>query len=606
MAEQSDTPPSLNGFCHIALKRPLHTSTLTALDTGLHYTTVTPVQSTCIPLLLSNKDVAAEAVTGSGKTIAFVVPAIELLLNREQPWKLHEIGALILTPTRELAIQISEVLEHFTKLSRLTQILCVGGIPMETDIASYQEHGGNVVVATPGRLLELFKCCDGGFNLRADVRALELLILDEADRLLGMGFEQALNTILAFLPKQRRTGLFSATQTDRVEALIRAGLRNPVQVTVKEKSLGCSSTSTRTPAQLENYFFVCHSNEKLSYLVAFLRERRSSKFILFVSTCAMVDYLSTLLQVIVKNFSVISLHGRMKSKRGQVFARFKEMDVGLLVCTDVMARGVDVPQVDWVIQFDPPSSAQAFVHRCGRTARMGRKGAALVFLLPAERPYVDFVALNQKVSLEEFPLEMNLVDVLPRVRKLAAHDRDLVEKGARAFVSFIQSYRKHESALIFQFRELNLGQLATGFGLLIMPRMPETKDADLSDFTPTDIDIGEIKYKDKTRERQRINNLAKAEEKNSLNKSAKYKDKTFVKTQTKSWSKKEEQSIKKRERHEKKHRKRTLTESGLAIQDDDVKEMFEEARLLKKLKKGILSKEEFDKRTHVDSNEGES
>lgn len=604
MATQSGPLSSAKGFYDIASKCSIHPSTLTALDTELHFTSPTPVQSTCIPLLLGNKDVAAEAVTGSGKTVAFVVPAIELLLNREQPWRLHEVGALILTPTRELAIQISEVLQQFTKLSQLTQTLFVGGTPMESDIARYREHGGNIVVATPGRLLELFKCRDGDLDLRADVRALELLILDEADRLLGMGFEQALNTILTFLPKQRRTGLFSATQTDRVEALIRAGLRNPVQVTVKEKSSGsCLSTSTRTPAQLENFFVVCRSDEKLSRLVAFLRERRSSKFILFVSTCAMVDYLSTILQVLLKNFPVISLHGRMKSKRVQVFSRFMGMDDGVMVCTDVMARGVDVPQVDWVIQFDPPSSAQAFVHRCGRTARMGRKGAALVFLLPAERPYVDFVAINQKVSLEEFPLETDLFDVLPRICKLAARDRDLVEKGARAFVSFIQSYRKHESALIFQFRELNLGRLATGFGLLTMPRMPETKAADLSEFTPSDVDISNIKYKDKTRERQRLNNLTKEDEKRNLGTSTTASNKKFVKTKTIPWSKKEEQSRKKQERHDKKSRKRTLKDALLEQSEDDVNDILQEARLLKKLKKGKLSKEEFDKQTHVDSDE---
>lgn len=222
----------------------------------LGFDRMTPVQSATIPLFMSNKDVAAEAVTGSGKTLAFVIPILEILLRREEKLKKMQVGAIIITPTRELAIQIDEVLTHFTKhFPKFSQILLIGGRnPME-DVEKFKEHGGNIIVATPGRLEDLFRRKADGLDLASCVKSLDVLVLDEADRLLDMGFESSLNAILAFLPKQRRTGLFSATQTQEVENLVRAGLRNPVRISVKEKGVAATNTQ-KTPTRLENYYMV--------------------------------------------------------------------------------------------------------------------------------------------------------------------------------------------------------------------------------------------------------------------------------------------------------------------------------------------------------------
>ncbi|CAH3024194.1 unnamed protein product [Porites evermanni] len=556
------------------------------------FSSMTPVQAATIPLFMSNKDVAVEAVTGSGKTLAFLIPVVEILLRREEKLKKHDVGAIIITPTRELAKQIDEVLKKFTEdLSQLRQLLLIGGADPLEDIQKFKSEGGHIIVGTPGRLEDLFARKKDGLDLAAHVRSLEVLVLDEADRLLDMGFEASLNAILGFLPKQRRTGLFSATQTDEVEALVRAGLRNPVRVTVREKYSN-SKSEQRTPHTLRNFYTICESDRKFSRLVAFLKARKTCKSMVFFSTCACVNYFSKALERLLTNVNVLSIHGKMKSKRHKVFDSFRTLSSGVLVCTDVMARGVDIPEVDWVVQFDPPSSANAFVHRCGRTARIGNQGNALLFLLPAEESYVDFMSINQKVPLDFLEIEDNSVDATPKLRKMASKDRDVYEKGMKAFVSFIQFYRKHECSLIFRSADLDLGKLATGFGLLKLPVMPELKDKTV-EFEPVDVDVERICYKDKNREKQRKRKLQEQQDcKQSTTPQANTKRKKPGRDSV-PWSKNKERKVK---REKRKARREFLKKQRQKqrLDEDELEDLAREARLVKKLKSGKISKEEFE------------
>uniref|UniRef100_A0A8C2E0H5 ATP-dependent RNA helicase n=1 Tax=Cyprinus carpio TaxID=7962 RepID=A0A8C2E0H5_CYPCA len=431
----------------------LHDSILQTLK-ELNFTYMTPVQSACIPLFMSNKDVAAEAVTGSGKTLAFVIPALEILLKREEKLKKMQVGALIITPTRELALQISEVMGRFLQgFPQFRQILLIGGSNPIEDVEKFKTQGANIVIATPGRLEDMFRRKADGLDLATAVKSLDVLVLDEADRLLDMGFEVSLNTILGYLPKQRRTGLFSATQTQELEQLVRAGLRNPVRMTVKEKGVAASSVQ-KTPARLSNYYTICRAEEKFNALVAFLRQHKHEKQLVFFSTCACVEYFGKALEVLIKNVSIHCIHGKMKHKRNKIFADFRALKSGILVCTDVMARGIDIPEVNWVLQYDPPSSASSFVHRCGRTARIGNQGNALVFLLPMEESYVNFLSINQKCPLQLYPPVKDVVDVLPKLKAMSLGDRAMFEKGMKAFVSCVQAYAKHECSLIFRIKEI--------------------------------------------------------------------------------------------------------------------------------------------------------
>ncbi|VDK38035.1 unnamed protein product [Taenia asiatica] len=513
-------PECLRGIAYLGFAHPL------------------PIQSTVVPLLLGRKDVAAEAVTGSGKTLAFILPILEILAKRRDAWKIQEIGALILSPTYELTVQIHSVLTSFLQFfkredgsPRLTSLVLSGGAAHTKrleDIQRFQATGATILVATPGRLVDLVQRAplflghasnNQTFNpIVRGLRSLEILILDEADRLLDMGFEPQLNAILGMLPKQRRTGLFSATQTNQLDDLLRAGLRNPVRIVVKENEAPAMTHQQRTPSTLENYFLVVDPVDKLRALITFLRSHASTeKIIVFLASCAAVDYFGRLLRSGLLPPSQASLvhvlHRKMRSKRVAEFDKFRSTERGVLLCTDVMARGIDVPGVNWVLQWDPPSNANFFVHRCGRTARCGAEGRAVLFLAPTEVAYVDFLRINQNVILFEKDLfdladasileEFTSESIRAKVQQICIKDRLLYEKSIKAFVSFAQFYRKHDCSLLFKIQELDWGSLGNAYGLLRLPQMPELKGVSIDSFVASDIDLAKLKYKEKSVAKQR-------------------------------------------------------------------------------------------------------
>lgn len=454
----------------------------------------------------------------------------------------------------------------------------------------YLTRRANIVIGTPGRLEDMFRRKADGLDLASCVKSLDVLVLDEADRLLDMGFEASLNTILGYLPKQRRTGLFSATQTQELEKLVRAGLRNPVRITVKEKGVAATSMQ-KTPSRLSNYYTICRTEDKFNTLVAFLRQHKHEKQLVFFSTCACVEYFGRALEVFIKNVTILCIHGKMKDKRSKIFSEFRELKSGILVCTDVMARGIDIPDVNWVLQYDPPSSASSFVHRCGRTARIGNRGNALVFLLPMEESYISFLSINQKCPLQKYPPVKDVVDVLPKLKSLALGDRAVFERGVKAFVSFVQAYAKHECSLIFRLKDLNFAALARGFALLRMPKMPELRGKTFPDFEEI-TDTDSIRFKDKNREKHRQKSL---QEKKEKQKQALAQKKNFIKN--KAWSKQKSKKDKRR----KVAAKRKMNE-GSDVDDEDIDELLSDTRLLKKLKKGKISEEDFDKQMSTERN----
>lgn len=568
------------------LQPPLSEATLKVLeDGGFHY--CTPVQAATIPLLCSFKDVAVDAATGSGKTLAFVVPLVEILRRLTDPLKSHEVAGIIISPTRELASQIYHVIEPFVStLPNLRCMLLVGGTDVAADLKKLKEDGVNIIVGTPGRLDDIME----RINI-LDFRRLEVLILDEADRLLDMGFQKQLSSIIVRLPKQRRTGLFSATQTEAVEELSRAGLRNPVRVEVRVEAKSKIPSATmadmacsRTPEGLHIEYLKCEADEKPTQLVHFLSEHKSNKIIVYYMTCASVDYWGIVLPQleVLKGCPLIALHGRMKqSMREKALQSFTKLSAGFLLCTDVAARGLDIPDVDWIVQYDPPQDPNVFVHRVGRTARMGRSGNALAFLLPKEDAYVEFLRIR-KIPLQEKNSSVTTSDIIPQIRAAAKEDRDVMEKGLKAFVSFIRAYKEHHCSYIFRWKELEVGKLAMGCGLLQLPSMPELKRRTLSTdgFVPVEgIDLGAIKYKDKAREKQRQKNLAKKQQ-----------------TRTHCAEKVERHKVVSNDGGGKKcSRQRRAVQ---AIEDEE--EMERDYHLLKKLKKGVISEREFARATYTE------
>eukprot|EP01059_Diplonema_ambulator_P032612 TRINITY_DN6477_c0_g1_i2.p1 TRINITY_DN6477_c0_g1~~TRINITY_DN6477_c0_g1_i2.p1 ORF type:complete len:476 (+),score=160.07 TRINITY_DN6477_c0_g1_i2:62-1429(+) len=380
--------------------------------------TMAPVQASVIPQMLKGKDVVVEAVTGSGKTLAFLIPVFEMIMGKPEILETvkndkRAAVAAILEPTRELAIQVEREAKlyaehiHATTATDIRVNSFIGGRDAARDVASYEKQGANIIVGTPGRLYEVLVLGMDGVSIKC--KQIEVLILDEADRLLSQGFAIKLDAILQRMPTQRRTGLFSATQTNEVKELIRVGMRNPVviRVQVKKKEHGIASKSLQVPDTIENYYRVIKASLKLEALTGFLLRNKDKKVIVYFLTCASVDFALHAIKTAKgtdldkAGISLHGLHGQMPlQRRKKLFKDFQEATGGsVLLCTDVAARGLDVSDIDYVIQVDAPTDPATFVHRVGRTARMGRKGVSLIYLSPQEAAYVDYLKL-QKIDLQ--------------------------------------------------------------------------------------------------------------------------------------------------------------------------------------------------------------
>ncbi|OCF34717.1 ATP-dependent rRNA helicase SPB4 [Kwoniella heveanensis BCC8398] len=493
------------------------------------FVNMTPVQSGTIPRAIKNQDCVVEAVTGSGKTLSFVIPVLERICRNERKYRKGEVAAVVIAPTRELATQIHDVFHHF--LSSLIPepeagedqaggsssrspsprpaepapyalpMLVTSGTP--TPYETFLSLQSNILIGTPGRLASFLLSPRGLSVVR--VSELDVLVLDEADRLLSSpDHRRDVERIMRHLPKQRRTHLFSATMTDAVEEMIGLGLRNPVRIVVnlKDKKKGEEAKERRTPTGLQNAYLVCRHAEKTLQLVRILQaevqKHESAKFIVYFSTCAAVDYFYRILSRMpaLSKYHLTSLHGDLPPRiRETALNNFtshpsSHLKPAVLLCTDVAARGVDFPDIDVVVQYDAPTDPKSFSHRAGRTARAGRRGKAVVLLDPGrEVDYVEFLNVRKIPLVEqkylgsdlegaELPLTVDedALSLLGQIRKIVLTDRELADKGAKAFVSSLQAYRKHEASFIFRLADLDFHAIATSYGLLRMPAMPEIKE----------------------------------------------------------------------------------------------------------------------------------
>ncbi|KAL2658288.1 hypothetical protein AAZV13_03G012800 [Glycine max] len=317
------------------------------------------IQTEAIPLALEGKDVIGLAQTGSGKTGAFALPILHALLEAPRP---KDFFACVLSPTRELAIQIAEQFEALGSEIGVKCAVLVGGIDMvqQSIKIAKQPH---IIVGTPGRVIDHLKHTKG-FSLSR----LKYLVLDEADRLLNEDFEESLNEILQMIPRERRTFLFSATMTKKVQKLQRVCLRNPVKI---EASSKYSTVDT-----LKQQYRFLPAKHKDCYLVYILTEMAGSTSMVFTRTCDATRLLALILRNL--GLKAIPINGHMsQSKRLGALNKFKSGECNILLCTDVASRGLDIPTVDMVINYDIPTNSKDYIHRVGRTARAGRSGVAI-------------------------------------------------------------------------------------------------------------------------------------------------------------------------------------------------------------------------------------
>ncbi|KAB5594571.1 SPB4-ATP-dependent RNA helicase of DEAH-box protein [Ceratobasidium theobromae] len=650
MASLAQAPSFAGSWSNLS---PKLTPWIQEVITSQGFSQMTPVQASTIPLFMKHKDVVVEAVTGSGKTLAFVIPIIEKLIRRETPLRKNEVGALVISPTRELAAQIHSIFTLFLKAQPSSlqpddaqsddvpfapthppPLLLVSGTnstPAQ-DIQRFLDTSSDIVIGTPGRIEEFLL---GRGAARVNVKGLEVLVLDEADRLLDLGFLGSITKILQHLPKQRRTGLFSATMTDALSELVRVGLRNPVRIVVKvenkkRKAGEGALAERRTPATLQNLFIACRPEEKTIQFLRILSQERetqgSARFIAYFATCACVEYFAKILKSLpqLTTTKIYTLHGHLTpAKRASTLSAFAlhpstPDSPSLLLATDVAARGLDLPDVDTVVQYDPPTDPKQYSHRAGRTARAGRKGRAwalLYFLAVRQIPLDEhqYISTGDKSTSyvgSERPLDKAATALLHTIRTAVQKDRDIYDKSMRAFVSFVQAYSKHEASYIFRIKDLDLVGIAKAFGLIRLPKMPELISRE--GWADLDINWDAIPYLDKSREAHRLSALQAASETAEARRQgreAAREQRLMQKKKNIAWSNNVVRAEAREARKEKKGRKRewlkkqkdleskseTLGDESSGKPDDDDKDWEElrvEERAAKKLKR--TKKEEPD------------
>uniref|UniRef100_A0A8C2JE60 ATP-dependent RNA helicase n=1 Tax=Cyprinus carpio TaxID=7962 RepID=A0A8C2JE60_CYPCA len=437
---------------------PLSKKTLKGLHEG-QYRQPTEIQRQTIGFALQGRDVLGAAKTGSGKTLAFLIPVLECLY-REQWTAMDGLGALIISPTRELAYQTFEVLRKVGKNHEFSAGLVIGGKDLKDE--SEKIHRTNIIICTPGRLLQHM---DETATFHAS--DLHMLVLDEADRILDMGFADTLNAIIENLPKTRQTLLFSATQTKSVKDLARLSLKNPEYVWVHEQA------KFSTPATLEQNYVVCELHQKVNMLFSFLRSHLKKKIIVFFACCKEVQYLFRVFCRLRPGISVLALHGKQQQmKRVEVYNDFVRKTSAVLFATDIAARGLDFPAVNWVLQFDCPEDANTYIHRVGRTARYKEGGEALLVLLPSEEKGMIAQLQDKKVPINKIKVNPEkLVSVQQKLEAFLAQEKEQKERAQRCFVSYLRSVYLMKNKDVFDVFQLKLPEYAMSLGLAVAPRV---------------------------------------------------------------------------------------------------------------------------------------
>ena len=391
----ADTLPM--AFAQLQLSNPLARAVA-----EMGYETMTPIQAQAIPVVLQGRDVMGAAQTGTGKTAAFALPLLQRMLKHENastsPAR-HPVRALVLLPTRELADQVAEQVRLYGKYTNLRSTVVFGGIDMKPQTLELKK-GVEVLVATPGRLLDHIEAKNCVLN------QVEYVVLDEADRMLDIGFLPDLQRILSYLPKQRTTLLFSATFSPEIKRLANSYLQDPVTIEV--------ARSNATASTVEQHFYSVGDDDKRHALHQILKQRGLKQAFVFVNSKLGCARLARSLER--EGLKTAALHGdKSQDERLKALESFKSGEVDLLVCTDVAARGLDIKDVPAVFNFDIPFHAEDYVHRIGRTGRAGQSGLAVTFVSKSDGRLVAEIEKLLKTKLDLEPIEFE--EDLPDIRK---------------------------------------------------------------------------------------------------------------------------------------------------------------------------------------------
>ncbi|XP_039131269.1 LOW QUALITY PROTEIN: DEAD-box ATP-dependent RNA helicase 32 [Dioscorea cayenensis subsp. rotundata] len=468
------------------------------------YTEMSEIQRASLPHTLSGRDVLGAAKTGSGKTLAFIIPVLEKLYRAR--WGPEDgVGCIIISPTKELAGQLFEEFKFVGKYHSLSAGLLIGG---RKDVEAEKERVNflNILVCTPGRLLQHmnetpnFECSE-----------LQILVLDEADRILDAGFRYEVDAIISQLPKHRQTLLFSATQTKSVKDLARLSLKDPEYISVHAESV------TATPERLKQIAMEVPLDQKLSMLWSFIKSHLRSKILVFLSTCKQVKFVYETFKKLRPGIPLKCLHGRMKQiVRMAIYSQFCE-ETSVLFSTDVASRGLDFPAVDWVVQLDCPEDIPAYIHRVGRTARFASEGKSVLFLLPSElEMFRKLQAVEPKIPIQLRKANtQRMQSISGLLSSLLVKFPTLMELAKGAFKTYLRSIKKQKDKEVFDLFKLPIDDFAASLGLPMTPKVrfiqQKTKKNTESEET-TDSENNEDGSRPASDEKQHLEGLEEAED----------------------------------------------------------------------------------------------
>ncbi|KAF2706632.1 DEAD-domain-containing protein [Pleomassaria siparia CBS 279.74] len=431
-----------------------------------HFAVMTDIQAKAIPLALKGHDILGAAKTGSGKTLSFIIPVLENLYRLQHVGADAGLGALIISPTRELAIQIFDVL---CKLGRHGHMfaagLVIGGKSLEAEKQALTRM--NILVGTPGRILQHLSQ-----TVSFNVDDLKMLVLDEADRILDMGFQRDVDAIIDYLPKERQTMLFSATQSRKVSDLARLSLQDPEYVSVHAED------KSATPTSLTQNYLICPLEEKLDTLWSFIQASKKSKILCFFSSAKLVRFVYESFRHMQPGIPLLHIHGRQKQgARLDTTAKFSAAKASCLFATDVAARGLDFPAVDFVIQVDCPEDVDTYIHRVGRTARYNREGRGVIFLAPSEEE-----GMLQRLEAKKVPVEVINVrqkkkqSIKSQLVHMCFKDPALKYLAQKAFITYTKSVYLQKDKDIFKLKEYDFEAFAASLGLPGAPKIRFLKE----------------------------------------------------------------------------------------------------------------------------------
>ncbi|KAH8245371.1 hypothetical protein KR032_009528 [Drosophila birchii] len=452
---------------------PLSRKTLRALAES-KFVHPTQVQRESIGPALLGKDVLGAAVTGSGKTLAFLIPVLEhLFMNK---WSRTDgVGAIIISPTRELAYQIFETLKKVGKHHDFSAGLIIGGKNLKFERTRMDQC--NILICTPGRLLQHMD-----ENPLFNTSTMEMLVLDEADRCLDMGFQKTLNSIIENFPPERQTLLFSATQTNTVQDLARLNLKEPVYVGYGTAGGGEGAAAPTSkaavlavPELLQQSYVVLDLEDKITMLWSFIKNHLKQKIIVFVASCKQAKYLYEIFCKLRPGSPLLALYGTLhQDRRIAIYEDFLRKSHVVMFSTDVASRGLDFPAVNWVVQLDCPEDVSQYIHRAGRSARNKTRGECLLVLTPSEEEYM-ISALKDQLNLN-----IRLVQIDPKklfsprvkIEAFLAQFPELRATAQRAFLSYLKSVFLMRNKRLFNVFSLDLDAFAQSLGLAVTPRVP--------------------------------------------------------------------------------------------------------------------------------------